>query len=71
MVRLSSLVFEFSKLLTINCHLSRFSLSLFCLNQLKSGIYSSYNCLKAGLKAYILVDSVRSVESKTSHKEKY
>ena len=41
MVKSSSLNFSFSVPLTIKWHLSKFSLSLFSLNQLKSGIDSS------------------------------
>ena len=41
MVKSSSLIFAFSVPLTIKWHLSKFSLSLFSSNQLKSGIDSS------------------------------
>ena len=41
MVKSSSLIFAFPAPLTIKSHLSKYSLSLFSLNQLKSGIDSS------------------------------
>ena len=58
MVKSSSLIFAFSVPLTIKWHLSKFSLSLFSLNQLKIGIDNSSSDL---VVVCILVDSVRDV----------
>ena len=58
MVKSSSLIFAFSVPLTIKWPLSKFSLSLFSLNQLKIGIDNSSSDL---VVVCILVDSVRDV----------
>ena len=64
MVKSSSLFFAFSVPLTIKWHLSKFSLSLFYLNQLKSAIDSSSSDL---VTESILVDRINSFVSSNNY----
>ena len=58
MVNSYSLIFAFSVPLTIKWHLSKFSLSLFSLNQLKSGIDSSSSNLVTQPVFWLIVQGV-------------
>ena len=75
MVKSSSLIFISSVPLTIKWHLSKFSVGLYSLNQLKSGIEVSSNSHKVcisvdGVRGVIKLQSKCCQELKTSQKHK-